>query len=134
MKTYYILKMKNWSIDFYKKDRCILPFVWVESDKSFSENYEIIKQFESFADTINVVRRLNEDFIESNNLMYFENKDTLNTKDEKYIKSLEKQLDKAKKLLKKYNNKASCCRRFMEDWTTQNLWEETNKFLNNENF
>ena len=87
MITYYILKMKNWSINLYKKDK-ILPFVWIESDKSFSEDYEIIKEFESFADTIDTVMKLNEDFIESNNSICFENEDALDTKDKKYIKSL----------------------------------------------
>ena len=134
MRTYYILKMKNWNIDLYKKDKT-LPFCWIESDKSFSENYEIIKQFESFADTINTVRKLNnEDIIESINSMCFGNEDVSITKDEKYIESLEKQFDKAKELLKKYNNKASCCGEFMKHWTVQKLWGETNKFLNDEIF
>ena len=44
MKTYYILKKKNWNIDLYKKDK-IRPFVWVESDEPFSLDYEIIKEF-----------------------------------------------------------------------------------------
>lgn len=101
MRTYYIIKMKNWNIDLYKEDK-ILPFAWVESDKSFSEDYEIIKEFKSFADTINVVRKLNEDFIESNNLMCSENEDTSTTKDEKYIESLEKQNTEMKNIISEY--------------------------------
>lgn len=101
MRTYYILKKKNWNIDLYKKDKT-LPFCWIESDKSFSEDYEIIKHFESFADTINTVRKLNEDFIESNNSMYFENEDTSTTKDEKYIESLEKQNEEMKNIISEY--------------------------------
>ena len=103
MRTYYILKKKNWDIDLYKKDK-ILPFNWVESDKSFSEDYEITKHFESFADTINVVRKLNEDFIKSNNLICFENEDGLNTKDKKYIESLEKQNMEMKNIISEYYN------------------------------
>lgn len=99
--TYYILKKKNWNIDLYKKDK-ILPFAWVESDKSFSEDYEIAKQLESFADTINLVRKLNEDFIKSNNSMCFENEDTSTTKDEKYIESLEKQNEDMKNIISEY--------------------------------
>ena len=49
-------------------------------------------------------------------------------------KELREQLEQAKELLKKYNNKASCCEEFMKDWTVQKLWEETNKFLNDEIF
>ena len=101
MRTYYILKMKNWNIDLYKKDKT-LPFSWIESDKSFSEDYEIIKHFESFDDTINVIRKLNEDFIESNNSMCFENEDTSTTKDEKYIESLEKQNTEMKNIISEY--------------------------------
>lgn len=48
--------------------------------------------------------------------------------------NLEKQLDEAKELLKKYNHKASCCGKFMKDWTVQKLWGETNKFLTSNNF
>lgn len=99
MRTYYILKMKNWDIDLYKKDK-ILPFNWVESDKSFSEDYEITVQFESFADTINTVRKLNEDFIESNNSIYSENDEILI--DKKYVESLEKQNTEMKNIIAEY--------------------------------
>ena len=133
MITYYILKLKNWNIDLYKKDK-IRPFVWIENGESFSKDYEITKEFKSLTDTINTVVELNEDFIESNNPICFENEDTSTTKYEKYIESLEKRLDKAKELLKKYNKKASCCREFMKHWDVQDLWEETDKFLNYEIF
>lgn len=126
MRTYYILKKKNWNINLYKKDKT-RPFIWIEKGKSFSEDYEIIREFESFADTIDIVVNLNKDFIESNNPMCF---DTSTTKDEKYIEFLEKQLDKAKELLKKYNNKTSCCEEFMKHRTVQKLRKETNMFLN----
>lgn len=99
MRTYYILKMKNWNIDLYKKDK-ILPFVWVESDKSFSGDYEITVQFESFADTVNTVRKLNEDFIESNNSIRSENDEILI--DKKYVESLEKQNTEMKNIIAEY--------------------------------
>ena len=101
MKTYYILKKKNWNIDLYKKDK-ILPFAWVESDEPFSKDYDIIKQFESVGDAIYIASKLNDDFIESNNSMYFENEDISTTKDEKYMESLEKQNEDMKNIISEY--------------------------------
>ena len=58
----------------------------------------------------------------------------LDEKTKEENKELRKQLEQAKELLKKYNYKASCCEEFMKHWDIQKLWEETNKFLNDEIF